>query len=278
MRRRDPRTEQRMSEQLSRYEEQCKAALEAINKIPHLQSCLYDLGMLPEQLQRGSKEWDRMMQIAFHFRSLAGDWSRSATRLPAEPTDAMWEAFFNAWIARGRANYDYFKLAYKAMLAAAPAALPAAESFDLGYAAALAMTTPAVAQEPVGGYDVAYIENACHWLEDIAACTALTEGQRHVLPTICEVLRTKYADRPLAAPVVAVPEERRLPPEANELASMMREAERYRLWRDGTVLVRRCGIGWEACHKDSDKLKADSWHAHLTIDTAIDAARAGKVG
>lgn len=57
----------------NRYAEQCAAALEAVNTIPQLQSCLYDIGMLPEQLRRGSKEWDRMMQIAFHFRSAVSE-------------------------------------------------------------------------------------------------------------------------------------------------------------------------------------------------------------
>ena len=50
------------------YDEQCKAALAFINETPVVQSCLYDLDLMPEQLNRGSKEWDRMLLIVFHFR------------------------------------------------------------------------------------------------------------------------------------------------------------------------------------------------------------------
>lgn len=51
------------------YAEQCTHALEIINSIPACLSCLYDLNMMPEQLRRGSTEWDRMMVIAFHFEA-----------------------------------------------------------------------------------------------------------------------------------------------------------------------------------------------------------------
>jgi hypothetical protein len=57
------------------------------------------------------------------------------------------------------------------------------------------------------------------------------------------------------------------------IAEWRNDSERYRLWRDGVVLVRRNSrFGWEACRFDTDKFKAENWHVSESIDAAIDAA------
>ncbi|MGP1667685.1 MAG: hypothetical protein ACTS5I_17660 [Rhodanobacter sp.] len=43
--------------------------LDYINVTPAMQSLLYDLDMLPEQLQRAPRDWCRMLIIAAHWRA-----------------------------------------------------------------------------------------------------------------------------------------------------------------------------------------------------------------
>ncbi len=40
-----------------------------INTTPAMQSLLYDCDLMPEQLVRGTKNWDRMLYIADHWRA-----------------------------------------------------------------------------------------------------------------------------------------------------------------------------------------------------------------
>jgi len=44
-------------------------ALWLINNMPSLQSLLYDIGMLPEQLQTGTIQWSRMLAYAYAYQS-----------------------------------------------------------------------------------------------------------------------------------------------------------------------------------------------------------------
>lgn len=49
-----------------------KEMLALINATPEMQSLLYDLDRMPEQLKRGSEEWSEMLNIAQHMK-LYGD-------------------------------------------------------------------------------------------------------------------------------------------------------------------------------------------------------------
>lgn len=69
------------------YIEQSASALAFITATPALQSCLYDLDMLPEQLKRGSKEWDRMLIITHHFREAMISSNRAALEADARRKD-----------------------------------------------------------------------------------------------------------------------------------------------------------------------------------------------
>lgn len=66
--------------------------LELINADMTLQGLLYDLDLMPEQLEEGSKEWFDMVNIAAHFKV--------ALHAPARPAAARecgaWEAVRNA--------------------------------------------------------------------------------------------------------------------------------------------------------------------------------------
>jgi len=44
-------------------------ALWLINNTPSLQSLLYDIGMLPEQLQPGTIQWSRMLAYAYAYQA-----------------------------------------------------------------------------------------------------------------------------------------------------------------------------------------------------------------
>jgi len=44
-------------------------ALWLINNTPSLQSLLYDIGMLPEQLNPGTIQWSRMLAYAYAYQA-----------------------------------------------------------------------------------------------------------------------------------------------------------------------------------------------------------------
>ena len=44
-------------------------ALELINNTHSLQSLLYDVGMLPEQLEEGTIQWTRMLAYAYAYQA-----------------------------------------------------------------------------------------------------------------------------------------------------------------------------------------------------------------
>jgi hypothetical protein len=44
-------------------------ALELINNTHSLQSLLYDIGMMPEQLQPGMLQWTRMLAYAYAYQA-----------------------------------------------------------------------------------------------------------------------------------------------------------------------------------------------------------------
>lgn len=54
------------------YDEFQKEMLEFINTTTEMQSLLYDLDRMPEQLKCGSKQWSEMLNIAQHIK-LYGD-------------------------------------------------------------------------------------------------------------------------------------------------------------------------------------------------------------
>lgn len=57
-----------------------KELLHFINHTPLVLSCLYDIDMMPEQLDRGTREWRNMLIIAAHFRdALISTPSQTAT-------------------------------------------------------------------------------------------------------------------------------------------------------------------------------------------------------
>lgn len=64
------------------YEAAEKEALAYIRATSLVQSLLYDLDLLPEQLLRGSLRWSQMMIIARHFQAA------TSPATPAAPTDS----------------------------------------------------------------------------------------------------------------------------------------------------------------------------------------------
>ena len=44
-------------------------AIWLINNTPSLQSLLYDIGMLPDQLQPGTIQWSRMLAYAYSYQA-----------------------------------------------------------------------------------------------------------------------------------------------------------------------------------------------------------------
>ncbi len=62
--------------------------------------------------------------------------------------------------------------------------------------------------------------------------------------------------------------------ETETLTDEAREARRYRAWRDGDVVVRRSGDGWEAKHRDDPHWDVGSWTWAYDLDIAIDEALA----
>lgn len=65
-----------------------------------------------------------------------------------------------------------------------------------------------------------------------------------------------------------------------EIAELRADAERYRTWSSGTVIVRKAadGDGWEARHHDDPHWDIGSWFWKPTLDEAIDAALSAGVG
>lgn len=47
--------------------------LDFMNATPVVMSCLYDIDMMPEQLDRNSKDWWRMLVIIAHFHAAIED-------------------------------------------------------------------------------------------------------------------------------------------------------------------------------------------------------------
>jgi hypothetical protein len=60
----------------------------------------------------------------------------------------------------------------------------------------------------------------------------------------------------------------------SELNTVRADANRYRAWREGDVIVRRFadGSGWEARHCDMPNFDHRSWHDGQSLDAVIDAA------
>ena len=54
----------------NRDKDQHKLALSLVHSIPELASLLYDMNLLPEQIQRGSKKYDQMIVVALHFKHI----------------------------------------------------------------------------------------------------------------------------------------------------------------------------------------------------------------
>lgn len=58
---------------MNEKEQEEKELLEYINGSLDFQGVLWDLDLMPEQLQRGSRDWSRMMTLAFYHR----DWMKN---------------------------------------------------------------------------------------------------------------------------------------------------------------------------------------------------------
>jgi hypothetical protein len=61
-----------------------REAFSFINKTPILQSLLYDLNLLPEQLKEGTKEWDYMMATVLHFQACEAEQSKRIAEIEKE--------------------------------------------------------------------------------------------------------------------------------------------------------------------------------------------------
>jgi hypothetical protein len=59
-------------------------ALAWINSNPATLSLLYDLNRMPEQLQKGSREWIEMLLIAAHMKAVYDEGRQAAAQATAD--------------------------------------------------------------------------------------------------------------------------------------------------------------------------------------------------
>lgn len=105
-----------------------KEQLELVNH-PIVQSLLYDLNLLPEQLLAldhgpGHKDWGYMLSVIGHFKMMMGTAEAArldAVMVPREPTEEILIAMHAAWCKHNHGDpYDKELLdIYRAMITAA---------------------------------------------------------------------------------------------------------------------------------------------------------------